>query len=429
MSDYDLVVVGGGINGVGVAQAAAANGYTVLLLEKNGLGSGTSSKSSKLIHGGLRYLESWELRLVREALLERALLLKLAPDLVHLKNFYLPVYPTMRRGPALLYAGLSLYYLLSGFDADARFTTIPRRSWGKLDGLRTKGLSRVFRYHDAQTNDRELTRAVMFSAQQLGAELACPARLFAAKLDAQGVTVTYREGATEKSCRAKVLVNAAGPWANELLAQISPAVKPMPIELVQGTHIIVPGELTQGCYYLESRRDGRAVFVMPWQGRVMVGTTETRYYASPDKVHALRSERKYLCGVLRHYFPRYRGLRPGDPSITDFAGLRVLPAGDDHVFHRSRETILRGDRPASEGQPRVLTIYGGKLTAYRLTAEKVMLHLQRTLPDRPQRARTNELPITPAPEGYANPDWANANSGHADLANADLTKADRGDAD
>ncbi|MGA9572374.1 MAG: FAD-dependent oxidoreductase [Lysobacterales bacterium] len=404
MADYDLVVVGGGVNGVGVAQAAAANGNTVLLLEKNGLGSGTSSKSSKLIHGGLRYLESWELHLVREALLERALLLKLAPDLVQLKDFHLPVYPTMRRGSVLLYAGLSLYYLLSGFDGDARFATVPRRSWDKLDGLRTEGLSRVFRYHDAQTNDLELTRAVMFSAQQLGAELACPAKLVAAELDAQGASVTYREGATEKSCRAKVLVNAAGPWVNELLTKIRPAVKPMPVELVQGTHIIVPGELTQGCYYLESRRDGRAVFVLPWQGRVMVGTTETRYNASPDKVHALRSERKYLCGVLQHYFPHYRGLRPGDQSITDFTGLRVLPAGDKHVFHRSRETILHADRPSSEGQPRVLTIYGGKLTAYRLTAEKVMRHLQSTLPDRPQRARTDELPITPAPEGYANAD-------------------------
>jgi len=419
MSDYDLVVVGGGINGVGVAQAAAANGHSVLLLEKNGLGSGTSSKSSKLIHGGLRYLESWELHLVREALLERALLLKLAPDLVHLKDFYLPVYKAMRRGLALLYAGLSLYYLLSGFDADAKFTTVPRHSWDKLDGLRTKGLSRVFRYHDAQTNDQELTRAVMFSAQQLGAELACPAKLVAAELDAQGVTVTYRDGAIEKSCRAKVLVNAAGPWANELLTQISPVVKPMPIELVQGTHIIVPGELTQGCYYLESPRDGRAVFVLPWQGQVMVGTTETRYCASPDKVHALRSERRYLCGVLQHYFPHYRGLRPDDKSITDFSGLRVLPGGDGHVFHRSRETILHADRPASEGQPRVLTIYGGKLTAYRLTAQKVIRHLQSTLPDRPQRARTDQLSITPAPEDYANAERANPNRANADLANAD----------
>jgi|TARA_B110000914_G_C15512710_1_gene471651 glycerol-3-phosphate dehydrogenase len=404
LADYDVIVIGGGINGVGVAQAAAAANHSVLLLEKQALASGTSSKSSKLIHGGLRYLESWEMGLVREALLERALLLRLAPDLVKLRDFNLPVYAGMRRGPALLYAGLSFYYGLSGFDKSARFSTVARKHWGGLDGLRTDGLKKVFRYHDAQTDDVALTKAVMQSAIDLGAELICPARVTRIDLSATGCEIVFHDGKAEKTVTAKVCVNAAGPWANSVLDHVSPAVPQQQIELIQGTHIMVPGKIKQGCYYVESRRDGRAVFVLPWQGQLMVGTTETRYKGRADDVQALRSERQYLCSVLQYYFPEYAGLSGADSSVSDFAGLRVLPGGDSHVFHRSRETVLHPDRPIAAGAPRLLSIYGGKLTAYRITAAKVMQHLQSALPERRACARTDELPLSPvddAPIGCA----------------------------
>lgn len=393
MSEYDVVVVGGGINGVGVAQAAAAAGYSVLLLEKRALAAGTSSKSSKLIHGGLRYLESWELGLVREALLERALLLRLAPELVKLRDFNLPVYADMRRGSALLYAGLSLYYALSGFDKSAHFSTIDPKHWDTLDGLRTDGLKKVFRYHDAQTDDAALTKSVMQSAIELGAELVCPARVTRIELTDSGSEVSFHDGKSERTVTATVCVNAAGPWVNTILDHVFPAVAHQPIDLIQGTHIIVPGQMEQGCYYVESRRDGRAVFILPWHGQLMVGTTETRYKGHPDDVQALRSERQYLCSVLQHYFPQYQGLGAADSSVSDFAGLRVLPGGDSHVFHRSRETVLQADRAV--GVPRLLSIYGGKLTAYRITALKVMERLQQALPARHACARTDELPLSP----------------------------------
>jgi glycerol-3-phosphate dehydrogenase len=388
--NYDIVVVGGGINGVGVAQAAAAAGYSALVLEKQALAAGTSSKSSKLIHGGLRYLESYELSLVRESLRERALLLKLAPDLVQLQDFYVPLFKQTRRSPTLLRAGLSLYYVLSGMESAARFSTLPRAQWGDLDGLRTDNLRAVFRYTDARTNDALLTEAVMRSAQSLDAELVCPAQFSGANIHASGVEVHYKTGDWERSCEAGVLINAAGPWVNKVVAGVQPAISSIPIELVQGAHIVVAGEMQEHFYYVESPRDGRAVFVMPRDGSIMVGTTETRFKGEPDGVHALPAEESYLLRVLTHYFPDFRGIERAD-LLASWAGCRVLPAGEGHAFHRSRETILHPDNP---DQVRMLSIYGGKLTSYRATAEKVVERVAASLPSRQRRADTAELPLS-----------------------------------
>ena len=176
MSDaYDVTVLGAGIHGAGAAQAAAAMGYRTLVLEKTGIASGTSSRSSKLIHGGLRYLEQAEFGLVRECLRERELLLKLAPDLVQLRRFRIPLYKDTRRRPWQLHAGLSLYALLAGLGSHATYRTLPRREWDKLDGLDTADLQAVFEYQDGQTDDAGLTGAVLRSAESLGAELRMPA--------------------------------------------------------------------------------------------------------------------------------------------------------------------------------------------------------------------------------------------------------------
>src|SRR5580692_10297423 len=176
MKQYDVVIVGGGIHGAGVLQAAAAAGHSALLIERLGLASGTSSRSSKLIHGGLRYLESGQFALVRESLHERAILLRIAAELVELKAFFLPVYRDTRRRPWQLKLGLWMYALLGGFDASTRFGAVPREEWKDLDGLETRHLQAVIRYHDAQTDDAQLTRAVAESARALGGEVAMPAR-------------------------------------------------------------------------------------------------------------------------------------------------------------------------------------------------------------------------------------------------------------
>ena len=387
MKEYDVIVIGGGIHGAGVLQAAAAAGHKALLIERQALASGTSSRSSKLIHGGLRYLESGQFALVRESLHERAIHLRIASELVELKPFFIPVYRDTRRRPWQLKIGLWIYALLGGFDAATRFGSVPKAEWPSLDGLKTVDLDAVIRYHDAQTNDALLTRAVVKSALGLGAELVMPATFTRAVLSEDGVTVSYSAAAEAVEVRARVLINAAGPWATQVARAVEPAIGIPDVDLVQGTHIVIPHPVTAGIYYVESPTDGRAVFVMPWDGATLIGTTETPYHGDPDKVHPLPAEEEYLLAVVRHYFPALSTLTRDD--ITErFAGLRVLPSATQAAFDRSRETIFTADRDA---RPRVLGIYGGKLTGWRAAAAHVMQRINPSLPAAVKRAETDLL--------------------------------------
>ncbi len=381
--DYDVTVIGAGIHGAGVAQAAAAAGHRVLVLEQyDRPARGSSSRSSKLIHGGLRYLENGQLRLVHECLRERALLVQNAPHLVRLLPFCIPVYPDTRRRPWKIGLGLWLYRLLGG----GPFRRHGAAARELLNGLRGDTLEALFCYQDAQTDDARLTGAVLASAQQLGAEVRLGARFVSAQLGKEGCTLVFRSGDAESRLTTRVLVNAAGPWANEVLGGITPVQPPTPVELIQGTHIQVPGRL-QRVYYLEAPQDGRAVFVMPWRDATLIGTTETAYRGDPAAVQPLEREIDYLLAVHNHYFER----RLGRGDVQDaFAGLRVLPAGDGHAFSRPRETLLVTDR---RRQPRLVSLYGGKLTAYRATAEALMRKLRPSLPRRTPVADTRRLAL------------------------------------
>jgi glycerol-3-phosphate dehydrogenase len=390
--DVDVAVIGAGIHGAGMAQSAAAAGHSVWLLEQSAIAAGSSSRSSKLIHGGLRYLETGQFHLVRESLHERSTLLRLAPTLVRLQRFYFPIYRQTRRRAWQLRIGLSLYALLAGFSRDAHFGTVPPHLWATLDGLDTTGLEAVFWYHDAQTDDQALTGAVLRSAQALGARFLCPARFTGAALSDDGVELRYTHLGSEHSCRARVLINAAGPWADALSARITPAIAVPALECVQGAHIVLAGAIERGIYYVESPRDGRALFVMPWHGQLMIGTTETRFHGNPADVAPSHAEIHYLLGVLKHYFPRYGASSPDD-ILSSFAGLRVLPGGAGHAFHRSRETLLVPDRLQ---RPRVLSIYGGKLTTYRAVAQRALRQVAASLPARRALARTDQLPLSAA---------------------------------
>ena len=312
MKEYDVVIIGGGIHGAGVLQAAAAAGHKALLIERQGLASGTSSRSSKLIHGGLRYLESGQFALVRESLHERAIHLRIASELVALKPFYIPVYRDTRRRPWQLKIGLWIYALLGGFDAATRFGSVPKIEWPQLDGLKTQDLDAVIRYHDAQTNDALLTRAVVKSALGLGAELEMPARFTRAVLSEDRVTVSYAMSGSNLEVRARVLINAAGPWATQVARAVEPAIAVPDVDLVQGSHIVIPHPISAGIYYVESPTDGRAVFVMPWATGTLIGTTETPYRGDPDKVHPTPEEEEYLLAVVRHYFPALSALTRND---------------------------------------------------------------------------------------------------------------------
>ncbi len=385
---YDLVIVGGGIQGVGVAQAAAAAGHSVLLLEQKGIGTGTSRKSSKLIHGGLRYLESAQFSLVRESLRERALLLELAPELVKRIEMHIPVYRSSSRSPAKIGVGLWLYRLLSGFGEDSEFSRLHRSGWGELDGLRTDDLLAVYRYVEAQTDDQALTQAVWESAEALGADLAMPAEFKGAECHASGCEVRYLQNGQELSVGTRVLVNCAGPWGVDLLKQIQPAVPVPTVELVQGSHLLLPNRL-QHHFYLEAPDDQRAVFALPWRGQLLLGTTETVHRGAPETAECLPEERSYLLRTFSHYFPECT-VEPDE--TTSFAGLRVLPSSSGSAFGRSREVLFYAD---DEEQPRVLSVLGGKLTTYRATALEVMDRLNPSLPARRRVADTARIHLSP----------------------------------
>ncbi|TNE76007.1 MAG: FAD-dependent oxidoreductase, partial [Gammaproteobacteria bacterium] len=341
----------------------------------------TSSKSSKLIHGGLRYLQSGDFSLVRESLRERALLLKLAPTLVHSNWFTIPIYKDSRYRPWQIRAGLTLYWMLTGCREDGRFEVIPRKEWSQLAGLKTEGLQAVFRYPDAQTDDAKLTEAVIRSARSLGAETRCPATLLSAQKTAEGFSVQLESNGGTETTHCRLLVNAAGPWINQVAQRLSPSPEQVPIDLVQGAHLVLDKKISDQCFYLESPEDGRAVFVLPWYDGTLLGTTETAFHGDPDLVATTDEEKRYLLDVLYHYFPDYDG-----QVIGDMAGLRVLPKESQGFHDRSREVQFVED-------DHYLAIYGGKLTGYRATAEKALRHIRAKLDLKTPLADTRTLAL------------------------------------
>jgi glycerol-3-phosphate dehydrogenase len=381
---YDLVVIGAGIHGAAVAQAAAAAGYRTLVLEQyEQAATATSSKSSKLVHGGLRYLESGQISVVRECLRERRRLLKNAPHLVHLTPFHIPVYKDTLRRAWKIRLGLSLYTLLGG----KAFKQVAKSEWCKLDGLHTDSLNTVLRYYDGQTDDVKLTRAVLSSAQSLGAEVRFACSFERAACSHQNCRVFFREQGAGKEILTRALVNASGPWVNSVLNRVEPAPETLAIELVQGTHLVIPGQLRQGMYYLEAPQDQRAVFAMPWQDNILLGTTESPFSGDPSSVQPLEAEIRYLLAVYNHYFENTLDRLQ---VIAAFAGLRVLPKSEDAAFNRSRDTLLHIDEANC---PRVLSIYGGKLTLHRATAEQVVRRLRPLLPECKKLADTRVLSL------------------------------------
>ncbi|VAW91257.1 Aerobic glycerol-3-phosphate dehydrogenase [hydrothermal vent metagenome] len=373
---YDVTIIGAGIHGAGVAQAASVNGYKVLLLEKKEIAAGTSSRSSKLIHGGLRYLEHFELKLVFECLRERRILLSLAPELVKLIPVYIPVYKKSIRSRLAIRLGLTLYSILGGFSKNTFYKKISKSKWHELDGLEIKNLLAVYQFYDAQTDDSELTHAVINSAKKFGANVVVPAELLRVEANNSGYNITYMEEDAVIDCSSTVIINAAGPWINEVLDIIAPEQKKIEIDFIQGAHIILDHEMKKGIYYADSPADGRAIFFIPWKGKTLVGTTETVFTGDLEHVEPLDKEVDYLLCNYNHYFSRDNPQVRSD-VVSKFAGLRVLMKSSDVAFKRSRDTYLLTNEVKN---PSLITICGGKLTAYRHTAERVMKLLKRKLP-------------------------------------------------
>lgn len=363
---FDVAVIGGGIQGAGVAHAAAAAGYHTLLIERDEWAAATSRASSKLIHGGLRYLESGQINLVYHSLRERQRLFREQPALVKPVKFFIPIYRNTQRRPWQIRTGLSAYALLAGLRPEALFCQIPRNEWHMLGGLDQTDLQAVFQYWDGQTDDAALTRAIVAEAQHAGAQCVAHSELLAARQHGGEFLLEIKTDAEHWQCRAHQLVNATGPWVNELLQRVTPTPDARTISWVKGTHIVVPPMQLPGIFYLEAPRDKRAVFVMPWQGNTLIGTTEVE--VSTPAATPSPTEIEYLLETARHYFPH----TPTD-LLASFAGVRVLPASSERPFARARESVIA----QSNTDATLISIYGGKLTTFRHTAEQVMRLLRK----------------------------------------------------
>lgn len=366
---FDIVVIGAGIQGAGVAQAAAACGFKTLVIEKfPHAGMGTSCKSSKLIHGGLRYLESGQFKLVHECLAERKTLLNNAPDLVKLIPFHIPVYKKNRRPAWLIGLGLSIYSVFS-FKP---FSILNRKHWQTLDGLNQTNLKAVFRYYDAQTDDRLLTQSVISSAQAHGAKIKYCAHFKQSHYQDGLHRLSYIQDSITHSVASRFIINCSGPWLKQVQSKISPTLKLPDIELVAGTHITVNKTLEKGGYYIEAN-DGRAVFFLPWKdSTTLIGTTEKSHSGTADNVTPSEEEILYLLSNYNQHFAQ--NIKRSD-IVDTFSGLRVLPGNNDSAFKKSRDSLII----KSHDTPGLITIVGGKLTAYRASSEEIIGLVKKTL--------------------------------------------------
>jgi glycerol-3-phosphate dehydrogenase len=403
ISPFDLIVVGGGINGAGIARDAALRGLRTCLLEQGDLCNGTTRWSSRLIHGGLRYLEFGELGLVHESLQERETLLRNAPHLVRPLPLMIPVYDDARRGMNTVDLGLYVYDLLSiGRSVPGHRRLSRDEALAEMPGLRAGGLTGAMVYYDAQvTHVERLVVENALAAAAAGARIETWTAVEKVLLDRNQVTgVEVRDARTgELSTRhAPAIVNAAGPWVDRILAA---AGRPLPRFLgpTKGTHIVVrpfPGFAHTACY-AEARSDGRPFFIIPWNGLVLIGTTDTRSDDDPSRLRPTAAEVEYLLGETRNTFPDC-GLHRGS-VLYAYSGLRPLPRqGLREAAAITRRHLIRQHGRSARG---LTSVIGGKITTYRHLAEEVV---DRVVPRLPVKTRACSTADTPLPGGAAGAD-------------------------
>ncbi len=362
---YDVAIIGGGINGCGIARDAAGRGLSVLLVEKGDLASGTSSASTKLIHGGLRYLEHFELRLVAEALAEREVLWQMAPHIVWPMRFILPHHQGLR--PAwMIRLGLALYDRIGGRRL------LP--SSNRLDLTRDQaGLAlkpqfvRGFEYSDCWVQDSRLVILNAVDAARLGAVIHVGTEMVRAERSTSSWTLRLRDVTTgaDRTETARILVNAAGPWVEDVLTTRLGRNAKAHVRLVKGSHIVVEKLFAHDRAYIFQNVDGRIVFAIPYEEDfTLIGTTDVDFNGDPSAVHIDASEVAYLCGAVSAYFAK-----PVTPEqvVHSYSGVRPLHDDGEAAQSVTRDFVLELDKARSRAP--VLSAFGGKITTYRRLAE------------------------------------------------------------
>jgi glycerol-3-phosphate dehydrogenase len=394
---FDLAIIGGGINGCGIARDAAGRGLSVFLCEQDDLAYGTSSASTKLIHGGLRYLEYYEFRLVREALREREVLLRAAPHIIRPLRFILPHRKGMR--PAwFVRLGLFLYDHLGGRVLLPGTTTLNLATDEAGIPLQ-KSFVRGFEYSDCRVMDSRLVVLNAIDAAAHGAEINVRTECISAIREGGHWKIRTRDGraGTERGIYAHVLVNATGPWLETFLSHTTHAATGEHIRMVKGSHIIVKKLFDHERAYLFQNPDGRIIFAIPYEQEfTLIGTTDVDFHGTPGKMAISPEEIDYLCHAANEYFVRQ--IQPID-VVHSFSGIRPLfDDGKNEAKAATRDYILKVD--TEHDVLPLLSVYGGKLTTYRKLAEAVLKRLAPYLPPM-QRCWTE---TTPLPGGDFHPD-------------------------
>ena len=374
---YDIAIIGGGINGCGIARDAAGRGLSVFLCEQNDLAGGTSSTSTKLIHGGLRYLEYYEFRLVREALHEREVLLKMAPHIIWPLRFILPHHKGLR--PSwLIRLGLFLYDHIGGRKILPGTTGVNLVTDVAGSVLKTN-YRRGFEYSDCWVMDSRLVVLNAMDAASRGATIRTRSPLLSATRDATTWQLQLLDKASNKEfpIAAKVLVNAAGPWLDELQQHIAHTDGKEHIRMVQGSHIIIKKLFDHERAYIFQNADGRIIFAIPYENEfTLIGTTDRDFYGNPDNVAISAEETDYLCRAASEYF---LDEITADDVLSSFSGIRPLfDDGKSEAKAATRDYVLKLDTGKNEAP--LLSLYGGKITTYRKLAESVLAELDPFLP-------------------------------------------------
>ena len=418
---YDLAIIGGGVNGCGIARDAAGRGWSVFLCEANDLASATSSASTKLIHGGLRYLEYREFRLVREALMEREVLWGIAPHIIWPLRFVLPHHRGLR--PAwLLRLGLFMYDNLGGRKLLPSTRGVRLRD-DPAGRLLKPHFTRAFEYSDCWVDDSRLVVLNARDAADKGATIAPRTRCVSgARIDGSwALTVCDERTGARREVRAKALVNAAGPWVGEVMRTVLRANTPATVRMVQGSHIVVKRLYPEDHCYIFQNADNRIFFVIPYERDfTLIGTTDNDYTGDPADVRASPEEIAYLCEAASAYF-----VTPVLPAqvVWSYSGVRPLyDDGATEAQAATRDYVLELDAPA--GQPPLLSIFGGKITTYRRLAEAALARLGPHLPPPTGRASgwtgREKLPGGDFPrDGFAQ-QLADARTRHPTLPDATL---------
>jgi glycerol-3-phosphate dehydrogenase len=374
MADFDLAIIGGGINGTGIARDAAGRGLSVLLIEQSDLASGTSSKSTKLIHGGLRYLEFYAFRLVREALIEREVLIGIAPHLTRPLRFVLPHHAGLR--PVwMLRLGLFLYDHLGG-----RKILPGTEAVDLTHHVVGQPLKRQYRqgfiYSDGWVDDARLVVLNAVDAAERGAVIRTRTRLLRADRAGDLWQLALTARGRRETATARALVNAAGPWVPDAATYLLRQDTSPHVRLIKGSHIIVPRLFAHDHAYIFQNADGRIVFAIPYETDfTLIGTTDQDFKGDPAAPTASIAEINYLCAAVNAYFRK--GATP-DQVVHAFAGVRQLyDDGARSAQNLTREYVL--DLEGRPGEAPLLTVYGGKITTYRRLAEAAIGKLGRTL--------------------------------------------------